>query len=390
MTETFQTKWNYPTEIFFGVDEIKQLCVHCQSRGIRKPLIVTDPHLAELEFFKSMLRDLDEQGVGYAVFKDVKPNPTGSNVSDGTALLKEHGCDGVVAIGGGSALDAGKAMALMVGQTLDLFEFEDEGDNWEKVNEDGVVPCIAIPTTAGTGSEVGRASVIHDEDNQVKKIIFHPTMLPTLVIADPVLTVALPAKLTAATGIDAFVHSFEAFCAPGFHPMADGIAVEGMRLIWKWLSVAYHEPDNIRARSKMLAASSMGSTAFQKGLGAVHALAHPLGALYDKHHGLLNAILLPYVIKANQSAIESKVEYLSRCFGLPSGDFDQFLQAILDWRAALDIPNTLADIGIDDSDADQVGAMAVADPSSMGNPIPLTAEQYSQLFKAAVNGNLSA
>lgn len=386
MSETFQSKWNYPTEIFFGVDEIKNLTSHCQSRGIRKPLIVTDPHLAELEFFKGMLSNLDEQGVSFAVFKDVKPNPTGTNVNEGTALLVEQDCDGVVAIGGGSALDAGKAMALMAGQTLDLFEFEDEGDNWEKVSEDGVVPCIAIPTTAGTGSEVGRASVIQDEDVKVKKIIFHPTMLPTLVIADPTLTVALPPKLTAATGIDAFVHNFEAFCAPGFHPMADGIAVEGMRLIWKWLEIAYKEPDNIRARSKMLAASSMGSTAFQKGLGAVHALAHPLGALYDKHHGLLNAILLPYVIKANQPAIEAKVEYLARCFELDQYDFDTFLKSVLDWRERLDIPNTLAEIGIDDSNAEQVGSMAISDPTALGNPIQFTADQYAQLFSAAVHG----
>jgi alcohol dehydrogenase class IV len=322
------------------------------------------------------------------VFSQVKPNPTGSNVSEGKAIYLKHGCDGVIAFGGGSGLDAGKAIALLVGQNRDLFEFEDKGDNWTKVNESAVAPCIAIPTTAGTGSEVGRASVIVDESDCVKKIIFHPSMLPELVIADPELTFGLPPKLTAATGVDAFVHSLEAYCAPGFHPMADGIAVEGMRLIWQWLSVAYKDPQHLEARSQMLVASSMGATAFQKGLGGIHALAHPLGAVYDAHHGLLNAILMPYVLKANRSAIESRLDHLGRCLGFAHTGFDYFLEELLRWRKSLDIPNTLADIGIDQKRSSEIAQMAHADPSAGGNPIQLSVQQYELILCDAIEGNL--
>ena len=386
MSFTVQTKWNFPTEIFFSAGEIKQLPQHCQSLGITKPLIVTDSALAQLPAFSQWISSLSEADIPYHVFSEVKPNPTGENISKGKACYLQEACDGVIAIGGGSGLDAGKAIALMVGQTLDLFAFEDVGDNWTRVKEEGVAPCIAIPTTAGTGSEVGRASVILDESDATKKIIFHPRMLPQLVVADPQLTQGLPAGLTAATGIDAFVHSFEAFCAPGFHPMADGIAVEGMRLIWQWLRVAVNEPDNLEARSQMLVASSMGATAFQKGLGAVHALAHPLGAIYDAHHGLLNAILLPYVIAANRSAIEEKVMYLCRCFAMKNGSFEQFHQAVLDWRQELNIPNSLSDIGIDDQRAGDIAAMAVKDPSAGGNPLAFAAEDYEKILRAAIAG----
>lgn len=380
--------WNYPTEIHFAPGELQKLPTHCLSHQITKPLIVTDAVLAELDIFKNWLSSLDQQGFQYAVFKDVKPNPTGTNVRQGVKQLNQEVCNGVIAIGGGSALDAGKAMALMAGQSLDLFEFEDVGNNWQKVIVEGILPCIAIPTTAGTGSEVGRASVILDEQHQIKKIIFHPLMMPGLVIADPELTFGLPAKLTAATGLDAFVHCFEAFCAPGFHPMADGIAVEGMRLIWKWLEVAYHDPKNLQARSNMLVASSMGATAFQKGLGAVHALAHPLGALYDAHHGLLNAILLPYVIKANLPKITDKLAYLSRILDLPDQSTNGFIDSLLAWRKALGIPDCLQEINIDDQQLDLIATMAVEDPSSGGNPIQFQAMEYASILKSAIEGRL--
>lgn len=388
MSQLLTGQWNYPTQIIFAVKEIERLPEHCQQMRINKPLLVTDAGLAELEFFKEWCDKLTAAGFSFALFSDVKPNPTGGNVSAGIQVLQQQGCDGVVAIGGGSALDAGKAIAVMARQSIDLFALEDVGDNWRRADPEAMVPCIAIPTTAGTGSEVGRAAVILQESSQTKKIIFHPNMLPALVIADPELTLGLPAKLTAATGMDAFVHSFEAFCAPGFHPMADGIAVEGMRLIWQWLEVAVNEPGNLAARSHMLVASSMGATAFQKGLGAVHALAHPLGAIYDAHHGLLNAILLPYVIQANREAIEYKLDYLCRVLQINAGGYNEFFAALLAWRDRLGIPYTLEKIGIDGSQAAKIAQMAVDDPSAAGNPIPLTVSDYQAIFETAVAGDI--
>lgn len=388
MSQSFTGRWNYPTPIVFAPGEIERLPEHCVSMGINRPLLVTDSALAGLDFFQNWLTRLGNQGFQYQLFTEVKPNPTGANVSAGVKVLADHHCDGVVAVGGGSALDAGKAVALMAHQTIDLFDLEDVGDNYLKADQNAMVPCIAVPTTAGTGSEVGRASVILDETIQVKKIIFHPRMLPGLVIADPQLTFGLPAHLTAATGMDAFIHSFEAFCSPGFHPMADGIAVEGMRLIWQWLETACADPQHLEARSQMLVASSMGATAFQKGLGAVHALAHPLGALYDKHHGLLNAILLPYVMLANKNRITDRIRYLCRCLDIAGGEFNHFFDEVLAWRERLGIPATLADIGIDGVQADKVAAMAMADPSAGGNPVKLTVEDYKTVFLSAVEGKL--
>ncbi|MDX1692981.1 MAG: iron-containing alcohol dehydrogenase [Ketobacteraceae bacterium] len=385
---SFTGRWNYPTPIVFAPGEVERLPDHCVALGIKNPLLVTDSALAGLPFFRDWLTRLENAGFRFRLFSDVKPNPTGTNVQEGVNVLRQHHCDGVVTIGGGSGLDAGKAIAVMAHQTIDLFDLEDVGDNFLRADETAMVPCIAIPTTAGTGSEVGRASVIVDEQVKVKKIIFHPRMLPGLVIADPQLTFGLPAHLTAATGMDAFIHSFEALSSPGFHPMADGIAVEGMRLIWQWLETACQEPDNLPARSQMLVASSMGATAFQKGLGAVHALAHPLGALYDKHHGLLNAILLPYVVQANRRAIEDKVCYLGRCLGIGDHSFAAFFESLLDWRQRLGIPATLADIGIDGDEADKVAAMAIADPSAGGNPIPFAQGDYQTIFLAAVEGRI--
>ena len=388
MSQFFCGKWNYPTSIVFVPGEIERLPEHCHAMGMTNPLIVTDSALANLAFFRDWLARMESKDFSYALFSDVKPNPTGANVADGVAAFRQADCDGVVAIGGGSGLDAGKSVALMARQTIDLFDLEDAGDNWLRADVNAMAPCIAIPTTAGTGSEVGRAAVILDEAVKVKKIIFHPRMLPGLVVADPELTFGLPAHLTAATGLDAFIHSFEAFCAPGFHPMVDGIAVEGMRLIWQWLETACQQPDHLEARSQMLVASSMGATAFQKGLGAVHALAHPLGALYDKHHGLLNAILLPYVIAANRSAISERVTYLCRCLDIANPGVESFLAAILDWRQRLGIPQDLASIDIDAAQAESVAAMALADPSSGGNPIAFNEADYKRIFINAVEGRI--
>jgi alcohol dehydrogenase class IV len=322
------------------------------------------------------------------LFADIKGNPTGDNVESGVKVFKKGESDGVIAFGGGSALDAGKAIALMVGQSRPVWDFEDLGDNWQRVNEKGMAPVVAVPTTAGTGSEVGRASILTDAVEKVKKIIFHPHMLPGIVILDPELTVGLPASVTAATGMDALSHNLEAYCSPGFHPMAQGIAVEGIRLVKEYLPRAVSDGNNLEARSQMLVASTMGATAFQKGLGAMHALAHPLGALYDAHHGLLNAILMPYVLKANEKAIADSVSRLSLYLGLPGGDFEAFFSWVVELRESLNIPASLAEIGIDEQYIEKVGEMAVADPSAGGNPIQFTAVEYQEIFRRTIRGEL--
>jgi hypothetical protein len=385
--------WNYPTAIKFGNGRIKELPTLCLELGMQSPLIITDPGLINFPFFKNIQHMLPAAGVFY----DIKANPNGKNISDGVAAFKQGKHDGIIAIGGGSALDAGKAIALMAWQTKSIWQFEDYGDNWKQVDSAKILSCIAIPTTAGTGSEVGRASVIVDDDSHSKKIIFHPLMLPKQVILDPELSQDLPAHLTAATGLDAFVHCFEAFCAPSYHPMAEGIALQGMKLIKQWLPEAYLNGNNLDARGHMLTASMMGATAFQKGLGACHALAHPLGALYDKHHGLLNAILLPYVVQANCEAIEDKLTILCQFLNIekqPAEPFycAAFLRWLITLRSELGIPHTLAEIGIESNDSTSkkyaIAELALADPSASGNPIALTADQYQQILDNAIAGEL--
>ena len=389
LLQELQGNWSFPTAISFGVGTIAQLPATCADEGINKPLLVTDAGLAKLDFVTELMETIKQSGLETKLFCDVKSNPTGSNVETGVKVYQQGQHDGVIALGGGSALDVGKAIALMVGQNRPIWDFEDVGDNYLRVNPKGIAPLIAIPTTAGTGSEVGRASVIVDETSQRKVIIFHPGMLAKKVIADPALTTALPAPLTAATGMDAFVHSLEAYCANGYHPMADGIALQAMTLISKNLPLAYNEPGNLEARSHMLAASMMGAVAFQKGLGAVHALAHPLGALYDKHHGLLNAILLPYVLQHNKPAIENKLTHISRVLDLDEVSFEGFMHWILQFRKTLQIPDDLKTIGINIEQSELIGEMALKDPSASGNPVSLSAKQYSTLFEKAVTGNLN-
>jgi alcohol dehydrogenase class IV len=381
--------WNYPTALRFGAGRIAELPATCAELGISRPLIVTDPGLAGLPMVDEAVSNCRAQGLEAGLFSDIKGNPTGDNVAAGVAAFRDGDSDGVVAFGGGSGLDAGKAIAFMSGQSRPIWDFEDVGDNWTRADPAGIAPIVAVPTTAGTGSEVGRASVITDEEHHVKKIIFHPQILPQIVIADPALTLGLPARITAATGMDALSHNLEAFCAPGYHPMARGIAVEGMRLIHDWLATAVEDGGNLEARSHMLVASSMGATAFQRGLGAMHALAHPLGALYDAHHGTLNAVVMPYVLIANRPAIEDELAYAAGCIGLDQASFPAFLDWVLALRERVDIPDNLAGLGIDDAQAELVGRMAVEDPSAGTNPIPFTAEQYAGLFRRAVAGDLA-
>ena len=380
---TYSANWNYPTNIKVGAGRIKELAGLCKDLGMQSPLLITDPGLASLPMLKNIVDDIQ-----CGVFSAIKANPTGENVQDGVSHYKNNNHDGVIAFGGGSALDAAKAVALMVGQDRAIWDFEDVGDNWTHVNVEGMAPVVAVPTTAGTGSEVGRASVITDHEQHLKKIIFHPNMLPAQVILDPELTIGLPPMITAATGMDALSHNLEAYCSPFYHPMAAGIAVEGIRLVQEFLPRAVADGSDIEARTQMLVCSSMGATAFQKGLGGMHALAHPLGALYDAHHGTLNAILMPYVLKANRSEIEQCIDRLTHYMDLNETGFDGFMNWVLQMRKQLGIPHTLAEIDIDDTQAELVGQMAFEDPSAGGNPISFSADQYQQIFKDAVSGNL--
>ncbi|MCL6269152.1 iron-containing alcohol dehydrogenase [Sansalvadorimonas sp. 2012CJ34-2] len=384
----FTANWNYPTSVRSGIDRIHELADACKELGISSPLLVTDPGLAQLPLVEKAVELCMNTDLNCKLFTDIKGNPTGKNISDGVAAYKTGHHDGIIALGGGSALDAGKAIALMAGQSRSLWSFEDVGDNWLQADADAIAPIVAIPTTAGTGSEVGRASVITDEENQLKRIIFHPKMLPGIVILDARLTSSLPAKITAATGMDALSHNLEAFCSPFYHPMAQGIALEGIRLVKEYLPRAVANGSDLEARSQMIVASSMGATAFQKGLGGMHALAHPLGALYDAHHGLLNAVLMPYVLKANREAIETDITRLAKYLLLEDCSFDGFLNWILNLRREIGIPNSLGEIGIDEEQLEKVGLMATEDPSASGNPITFIADQYTTICRKAIRGEL--
>jgi len=384
---TVTANWNYPTKMIVGPGRIAKLADACKSLGMSRPLLVTDPGIAALPMVVEAIALCEEGGLSCGLFSDVKGNPVGRNVADGVHVYREGDHDGVIAFGGGSALDAGKAVALMVGQDRPIWEFEDVGDNWKRVNEEGVAPIVAVPTTAGTGSEVGRASVITNEQTHEKKIIFHPRMMPGVVISDAMLTVGLPPHITAATGIDAFVHCFEAYCAPYYHPMAEGIALEGMRLIKDFLPRAHDDGADIEARAQMLVAASMGATAFQKGLGAVHSIAHAVGAMYDTHHGLTNAVLLPYVMQFNRPAIEEKMGLLARVLGIEGG-YGAVLDWVLEFRRRLGIPEALAAIGVPDDDAGAVGRLAEVDPSTGGNPRPMAAADMTEVFRSAHAGTL--
>lgn len=384
----FRGNWTFPTKVIFGPGRLSELPKTLKSAGIGRPLVVTDAGLRGLPVFAVVENALTENGYSPSIFSDVKGNPVGSNVSEGVAAFHNGECDGVIALGGGSAIDAGKAIALMSGQDRPLWDFEERPGNWRRANADRIAPIIAMPTTAGTGSEVGRSSVIVNEETESKVIIFHPRMLAAAVISDPNLTVDLPPKITAATGMDALVHCVEAYCVPSFHPMADGIALNGMHLIKEALPRAYRDGTDRDARSMLLAAASMGAVAFQKGLGGVHAIAHPVGAVYDAHHGLTNAVLLPYVLKFNQDAIAGRVPLVCRTLGLAGEGFGDLLDWVLQFRAALDIPENLSAIGIDAARADDIGKMAAADICSLGNPKPVDAAALETIFVSAVEGRL--
>jgi alcohol dehydrogenase class IV len=387
--ETLTATWSYPTQIRFGIGRIAELARACRAARIARPLLVTDPNLAALPMIKDAVAANEADGVPTGVFSELRGNPVGKNVEDGLAALRGGGHDGVIAFGGGSALDCGKAIAFMAGQTRPIWDFEDVGDNWKRASVDGIAPIVAVPTTSGTGSEVGRASVITNEATHEKKIIFHPRFLPAVVIEDPALTMGLPAHITAATGMDALAHCLEAYCAPTFHPMSEGIAVEGMRLIKNALPRAVTDGGNLVARAHMMIGASMGATAFQKGLGAIHSLSHPLGAVYDTHHGLTNAVVMPYVLAYNRSAIADKMARLAAWLDLPERSFDGVMDWVLALRREIGIPHTLKELGVDDTRLDELAAMAEADPSTGGNPMPVAARDMRIMFERALEGRLA-
>ena len=378
--------WNYPTTMWVGENRIEDISLACKTLSIKKPLLVTDKDLANSEIVKRILENLN---LTTEIYSNVKGNPTGTNVTEGVNFYKKKKCDGVIAFGGGSGLDVGKAIAFMSGQTLSIWEFEDVGENWKKANSDNIAPIIAVPTTAGTGSETGRASVILNEKTGVKKIIFHPKFLPSIVILDPMLTVELPPKITAATGMDALAHNLEAYCATGFHPMADGIALEGMKLIKDWLLEAVSNGSNVEARMNMLIAASMGSTAFQKGLGAIHSLSHPINALNNIHHGLSNAIFMPYVLTFNKDKIENKIIKICKYLEFEEKSFEAFLNWVLNLRKDLNIPHKLSEV-IDekDFDLDRLSKLALDDPSTGGNPKKLNLNDMKIMYQHSMSGEL--
>ena len=375
--------------MWVGKNRIEDIAEACKNLSISKPLLVTDKGLAETDIIKNTLSILKNNNLIAQLYSNVVGNPTGNNVVEGVESYKKNNCDGVIAFGGGSSLDVGKAVAFMSGQTLPIWDFEDIGDNWTKANSNTIAPIIAVPTTAGTGSETGRASVILNEDIGVKKIIFHPKFLPSIVILDPVLTIGLPPKLTATTGMDALAHNLEAYCAPGYHPMADGIALEGMRLINKWLLEAVNNGSNLEARMNMITAASMGSTAFQKGLGAIHSLSHPVNALNNVHHGLSNAIFMPYVLTFNKDVIEKKIIKICEYLELKDRSFDGFINWVLDLRKKLDIPHKLSEvIKEEDFQLDRLSKMALEDPSTGGNPKKLTESDMKTMYQHSISGEL--
>ena len=379
--------WNYPTTVWVGKNRAKDLGKACVEIKTLKPLLVTDKDLINLGFIKDLVNDLEKK-FKLSTFSNFSGNPTGENVDEGVEVFKKNSCDSVVAIGGGSALDVGKAIAFMSGQSRAIWDFEDIGDYWKRADEKNISPIIAIPTTAGTGSETGRASAIINSRTGIKKIIFHPKFLPSIVILDPVLTKDLSPRLTGATGMDALAHNLEAFCAPGFHPMADGIAIEGMRLIKKSLLKAVKDGSDLDARSDLLAAASMGSTAFQKGLGAIHSLSHPLNAQFNLHHGLSNAIFMPYVLSFNKKNIEEKIISICDYLNL-SKSFDAFLEWILELRKLLNIPHKLSDvIETNKMNLDDLSKMALDDPSTSSNPKKLTINDMKVMYEHSISGKL--
>lgn len=380
---TITANWSYPTAIKFGAGRIKELADHCKAAGMKKPLLITDRGLAPMAITQNALDILSAAGLGRAIFADVDPNPNDVNLEAGVKAFKDGGHDGVVAFGGGSGLDLGKCVAFMAGQSRPVWDFEDIGDWWTRASVEGIAPIVAVPTTAGTGSEVGRASVITNSASHVKKVIFHPKFLPAVTICDPELTVGMPKVITAGTGMDAFAHCLEAYSSPFYHPMSAGIALEGMRLVKEYLPRAYKDGTDIEARANMMSAAAMGAVAFQKGLGAIHSLSHPVGAIYNTHHGMTNAVVMPPVLRFNRPAIEDKIVRAAAYLGI-SGGFDGFYDYVLKLREELGVPDKLSALGVGTDRIDEMSEMAIVDPTAGGNPVKLTLDAAKKLFRECI------
>ena len=378
-----RANWSYPTAIRFGAGRITELAEACAAAGISKPLLVTDRGLAPLPITTQALDLMEAAGLGRAIFADVDPNPNEENLEAGIDAFNEGGHDGVIAFGGGSGLDLGKLIALMARQAIPVWDLEDIGDWWTRADAAAIAPIVAVPTTAGTGSEVGRAGVLTNSETHQKKIIFHPRLLPSVVICDPELTVGMPRVITVGTGMDAFAHCLEAYCSPHYHPMSQGIALEGLRLVWENLPRVVADPQDLEARAHMMSAAAMGATAFQKGLGAVHSLSHPIGAHHDTHHGMTNAVFLPAVLAFNRPAVEARIEALAAYLGIPGG-FDGFMEALLQFRETLGVPPTLLALGVENPDIETLAAEAAEDPSCGGNPVPVDAGSLADLYRKAM------
>lgn len=385
---TLKGNWSYPTSIRFGIGRVRELADACQALGMQRPLLVTDPGLAALPMVREAIAANEKAGLPTALFSDVRSNPVLANVDAGVKAFREGRHDGVIAFGGGSALDCAKSIAFMIPQTRPIWDFEDVGDWWTRATVAGIAPIVAVPTTAGTGSEVGRAAVVTDERTHVKKIIFHPRMLPGIVLADPELLVGLPPRITAATGMDALAHNLEAYCAPFHHPIADGIALEGMRLGKEWLPEAVKDGKNLTARAYTLCAAHMGAAAFQKGLGAIHSLSHPLGAVLDTHHGLTNGVFMPYVLAFNRRAISEKMERVARYLGLAKPSFDGMLAWVLQLREEIGIPHTARELGMREEHLDRFSVMAAADPTAASNPVPIGVPELRRMYEASLAGRV--
>jgi alcohol dehydrogenase class IV len=381
---TPSTNWSFPTALRIGAGCVSELAAACEKHGIERPLIVTDPGMVQLPVLDALQSSF---AMPVPVFSEIQPNPVGANIDAGVEAFRAGNHDGVIAFGGGSALDCGKVIAFQSGQTLPMWDFEDIGSNWTRANADAIAPVIAVPTTAGTGSEVGRAGVVINETAKRKVILFHPKMLPVAVLCDPELTVGLPRMLTVGTGIDALSHSLEALCAPAYHPMAHGIGLEGCRLVLEHLPRVVDDPSDLASRAHMMSAAAMGAVAFQKGLGGMHALAHPIGAVFNTHHGMTNAVLMPYVLEANRSAIEPTIGRLAAYVEIDGG-FDGFLEHIISLRDSLGVPHRLVDLGVDESQVAMIADAAAVDPSAGGNPIPFTATLAAEVFARACEGHL--
>lgn len=386
----FRANWSYPTNVRFGIGRIAELAEACRALGMKRPLLVTDPGLAGLPMVREAMEANAKAGLPTGLFSDLQGNPVEQNVHDGVAAFRAGGHDGIVAFGGGSALDVGKAIALMTGQKRSIFDFEDREDWWTRVDVAGMAPVVAVPTTAGTGSEVGRSSVVTDPRDHLKKIIFHPRMMPGIVIADPALTRGLPQSVTAWTGMDALSHSLEAYCASYFHPMADGIALNAMKLVHDWLPIAVKDGGNLEARANMMVASMSGATAFQKGLGAMHSLSHPCSAMLGTHHGLTNGVVMPYVLAFNRGAVEHKLVALARYLGLANPSFESILQWVLDLRREIGIPHTLAELGMKPEHIPVFAPMAAVDLTAPANPRPVAEAEMAYLYGRAIRGEVAA